>query len=38
VQWHPEFHHPLQPGQFDDSAMLRDFLEACQRVRDGQAA
>lgn len=38
VQWHPEFHHPLQPGQFDDSAMLRDFLDACHRARDGRAA
>ena len=37
VQWHPEFHHPLQPGQFDDSAMLRDFLDACRAVRAANA-
>jgi putative glutamine amidotransferase len=44
VQWHPEFHQAASasaatrtPGapkpQLDDSAMLQDFLQACERVR-----
>jgi putative glutamine amidotransferase len=35
VQWHPEFHRPGEPGHFDDTAMLKDFLAACQAVREG---
>jgi putative glutamine amidotransferase len=37
VQWHPEFHRPGEPGHFDDSAMLHDFLATCRAVRDGNA-
>ncbi|HPP83796.1 MAG TPA: type 1 glutamine amidotransferase [Rubrivivax sp.] len=33
VQWHPEFHEPGSPDNFDDSAMLRDFLAACRAVK-----
>ncbi|MFZ4652652.1 MAG: gamma-glutamyl-gamma-aminobutyrate hydrolase family protein, partial [Rubrivivax sp.] len=33
VQWHPEFHHPATPGQFDDGAMLQDFLAAARAVK-----
>ncbi|NLZ41522.1 MAG: gamma-glutamyl-gamma-aminobutyrate hydrolase family protein, partial [Comamonadaceae bacterium] len=33
VQWHPEFHEPDSPDDFDDSAMLRDFLDACRSVK-----
>jgi putative glutamine amidotransferase len=30
VQWHPEFHEPGSPDNFDDSALLEDFLAACR--------
>jgi putative glutamine amidotransferase len=33
VQWHPEFHAPGTPGEFDDRPMLEDFLAACRAVR-----
>jgi putative glutamine amidotransferase len=33
VQWHPEFHEPGSPDNFDDSAMLQDFLAACRAVK-----
>jgi putative glutamine amidotransferase len=33
VQWHPEFHEPGSPDNFDDSAMLQDFLAACREVK-----
>lgn len=36
VQWHPEFHQPGHPAHFDDSALLQDFLQAAQQIRDGQ--
>lgn len=33
VQWHPEFHEPGSPVTFDDSPMLKDFLEAARVAR-----
>jgi putative glutamine amidotransferase len=33
VQWHPEFHHPEDPHTLDDSAILRDFLDAARRAK-----
>ncbi|MDH5245389.1 MAG: gamma-glutamyl-gamma-aminobutyrate hydrolase family protein [Betaproteobacteria bacterium] len=33
VQWHPEFHDAGSPVTFDDSPMLKDFLEAALAVR-----
>ena len=33
VQWHPEFHDQAEPGQFDDAAMLQDFLAAARAAR-----
>ena len=33
VQWHPEFHNSAAQGTFDDSAMLRDFLDAARAAR-----
>jgi len=32
VQWHPEFHNS-DYGTFDDSALLRDFLDAARAAR-----
>lgn len=32
VQWHPEFHHERH-GTLQDAPLLRDFLDAAQRVR-----
>ena len=34
VQWHPEFHEPGSPDNFDDQAMLEDFLAACRTVKE----
>jgi len=33
VQWHPEFHDSAAHGTFDDSAMLREFLDAARTAR-----
>ena len=33
VQWHPEFHHPADQGLFDDTPILRDFLDAARAAR-----
>ena len=33
VQWHPEFHAPGDPANFDDGPMLADFLRAARAVR-----
>jgi putative glutamine amidotransferase len=33
VQWHPEFHQPGSPDNFDDTAMLEDFLAAARAVK-----
>jgi putative glutamine amidotransferase len=33
VQWHPEFHVPGSADNFDDSAMLQDFLAECRRIK-----
>ncbi|MEN9417208.1 MAG: hypothetical protein RI988_828 [Pseudomonadota bacterium] len=33
VQWHPEFHVPGSPDNFDDTAMLEDFLAAARAVK-----
>jgi putative glutamine amidotransferase len=33
VQWHPEFHDGSVPGQFDDTAVLKDFLQAARTAR-----
>lgn len=33
VQWHPEFHEPGGAAEFDDTPMLRDFLEAARAAR-----
>jgi len=33
VQWHPEFHIPGDPDNFDDAPMLQDFLNAAQADR-----
>lgn len=31
VQWHPEFHHPGDPGLLDSAPLLDEFLEAARR-------
>jgi putative glutamine amidotransferase len=33
VQWHPEFHQPGSPDNFDDTAMLQDFLTAARALK-----
>jgi len=33
VQWHPEFHKPVEQGVIDDAPILRDFLGAAQAAR-----
>ncbi|MFY9512665.1 MAG: gamma-glutamyl-gamma-aminobutyrate hydrolase family protein [Rubrivivax sp.] len=33
VQWHPEFHDPEDPAQFDDRPILADFLNAARADR-----
>jgi putative glutamine amidotransferase len=33
VQWHPEFHVPGDPDNFNDAPMLRDFLNAARATR-----
>jgi putative glutamine amidotransferase len=33
VQWHPEFHAPGSPDNFDDSVLLQDFLVTCRAVK-----
>ncbi|MFI4932106.1 MAG: gamma-glutamyl-gamma-aminobutyrate hydrolase family protein, partial [Burkholderiales bacterium] len=33
VQWHPEFHIPGDPDNFDDAPLLRDFLSAARATR-----
>jgi len=33
VQWHPEFHVPGDPDNFNDAAMLQDFLAAARADR-----
>ncbi len=33
VQWHPEFHDTGGAHHLDDSALLRDFLQACRAAR-----
>jgi putative glutamine amidotransferase len=33
VQWHPEFHIPGDPDNFDDAPLLRDFLQAARATR-----
>ncbi len=33
VQWHPEFHDKAVPGQFDDTPLLQDFLQAARATR-----
>jgi putative glutamine amidotransferase len=33
VQWHPEFHIPGDPDNFDDAPLLRDFLNAARATR-----
>ena len=33
VQWHPEFHIPGDPVNFDDAPLLRDFLNAARATR-----
>jgi putative glutamine amidotransferase len=33
VQWHPEFHDPLDPTTIDDAPMLNDFLDAARAAR-----
>jgi len=33
VQWHPEFHTPGDPDNFDDAPLLRDFLDAARATR-----
>jgi len=37
VQWHPEFHIPGDPDNFNDAPMLRDFLKAARATRDALA-
>jgi len=37
VQWHPEFHIPGDPDNFDDTPLLRDFLTAARATRDALA-
>jgi putative glutamine amidotransferase len=36
VQWHPEFHAPGDATTLDDGPLMRDFLAACHKRRDGQ--
>ncbi|MCC7326380.1 MAG: gamma-glutamyl-gamma-aminobutyrate hydrolase family protein [Burkholderiales bacterium] len=38
VQWHPEFHRPVDLVSFNDRPMLMDFLDAARKVRDESAA
>ncbi|MFN0186713.1 MAG: gamma-glutamyl-gamma-aminobutyrate hydrolase family protein [Aquabacterium sp.] len=38
VQWHPEFHEPHDTGTFDDTALLREFLDTARRVKAARAA
>jgi putative glutamine amidotransferase len=33
VQWHPEFHIPDDPDNFDDAPLLHDFLQAARATR-----
>ena len=33
VQWHPEFHVPGDPDNFNDAPLLRDFLRAARETR-----
>jgi putative glutamine amidotransferase len=33
VQWHPEFHIPGDPDNFDDTPLLNDFLKAARATR-----
>ena len=33
VQWHPEFHKPVEHGVIDDGPILQDFLDAAQAAR-----
>ncbi|HSW06945.1 gamma-glutamyl-gamma-aminobutyrate hydrolase family protein, partial [Aquabacterium sp.] len=33
VQWHPEFHDPGDPANFDDTPLLNDFLAAARAAR-----
>jgi putative glutamine amidotransferase len=33
VQWHPEFHKPVEHGVIDDGPILKDFLDAAQAAR-----
>ncbi|HEX6019264.1 MAG TPA: gamma-glutamyl-gamma-aminobutyrate hydrolase family protein, partial [Burkholderiaceae bacterium] len=33
VQWHPEFHKPLEQGVIDDAPILKDFLDAAAAAR-----
>ncbi len=33
VQWHPEFHVPGDPVNFDDTPLLNDFLQAARDLR-----
>jgi putative glutamine amidotransferase len=37
VQWHPEFHVPGDPDNFDDTPLLRDFLTAAHDLRAAHA-
>lgn len=34
VQWHPEFHEPGNPLNFDDTPLLQDFIAAARASRD----
>jgi putative glutamine amidotransferase len=34
VQWHPEFHIPGDPDNFDDAPMLQDFLQTARTHRE----
>lgn len=33
VQWHPEFHKPVEQGVIDDAPILKDFLDAAMAAR-----
>ncbi|HSB23113.1 MAG TPA: type 1 glutamine amidotransferase [Burkholderiaceae bacterium] len=33
VQWHPEFHKPVEHGVIDDAPILKDFLDAAMAAR-----
>ena len=33
VQWHPEFHKPVEQGVIDDAPILKDFLDAARAAR-----